>query len=453
MGQNIAGYIRLLRDCGREVTTLNSYDIPLVNDILRMKLYFVEDVCVRLSYGLNSQIDHHHNTAEEIAEIINRSIASGKADKSLHNIELYIEDNRIPEYLEFGLQEKGFDSAIDAYQVRQIITEAVAQLHDVLDVRYRSAKIELEWLSFTPRTQKALNRSRYQYVYELFDFEQRSPLTEIDDIGNKGAIEIYDALLTWYQPSEFKHYQAALQLAQYDPYEALLYDLFGNPCEPFDEKIPSFARSLIDKEISGLDSKEAYAIRKHYGLDSGYKMPYQQIGNLYLNATKERVRQIIAKGLRKLRFPSRSKHFIFLTWSRDELLRNYAHVEELHADAVAKLREAHRVNREIEKQIRTARSSCLKQRRDYCPIYMKAPFEVDKRKEYLQIEIGALDLPVRPHNCLIRSGAQTVGDIFKMKYSGLMSVRHMGQKSAAEVIEKLREYFPEDDPIWVEFME
>lgn len=67
---------------------------------------------------------------------------------------------------------------------------------------------------------------------------------------------------------------------------------------------------LLKREISSvldtLDDREANVIRMRYGLD-GYKSHTLEEVGLAFNVTRERIRQIEAKAVRKLKHPSRSK--------------------------------------------------------------------------------------------------------------------------------------------------
>lgn len=58
--------------------------------------------------------------------------------------------------------------------------------------------------------------------------------------------------------------------------------------------------------INTLTPREQKVIRLRYGLDDGYPKTLEQVGQEF-NVTRERIRQIEAKALRKLRNPSRSK--------------------------------------------------------------------------------------------------------------------------------------------------
>ena len=63
---------------------------------------------------------------------------------------------------------------------------------------------------------------------------------------------------------------------------------------------------MLDNVLSTLTAREEKVIRMRFGLDNGRPMTLEQVGYEYY-VTRERIRQIEVKALRKLRHPSRSK--------------------------------------------------------------------------------------------------------------------------------------------------
>ncbi len=55
-----------------------------------------------------------------------------------------------------------------------------------------------------------------------------------------------------------------------------------------------------------LTDREENVLRLRFGLDDGKMRTLEDVGKVF-NVTRERIRQIEAKALRKLRHPSRSK--------------------------------------------------------------------------------------------------------------------------------------------------
>jgi RNA polymerase primary sigma factor len=58
--------------------------------------------------------------------------------------------------------------------------------------------------------------------------------------------------------------------------------------------------------LSTLPSREQEVLKMRFGPDDGYSLTLEEVG-LYFNVTRERIRQIEAKALRRLRHPKRSR--------------------------------------------------------------------------------------------------------------------------------------------------
>ena len=65
-------------------------------------------------------------------------------------------------------------------------------------------------------------------------------------------------------------------------------------------------REQLDKVLDSLTEREKKVLRLRFGLDDGRQRTLEEVGKEF-NVTRERIRQIEAKALRKLRHPSRSK--------------------------------------------------------------------------------------------------------------------------------------------------
>ena len=65
-------------------------------------------------------------------------------------------------------------------------------------------------------------------------------------------------------------------------------------------------QELIDEVLYTLPEKEQKVLRMRFGLDDGYSHTLEEVGYVF-NVTRERIRQIEAKALRRLKHPTRSK--------------------------------------------------------------------------------------------------------------------------------------------------
>jgi len=69
----------------------------------------------------------------------------------------------------------------------------------------------------------------------------------------------------------------------------------------------SMLKEKLDEVLTSLSLRERKILEMRFGLIDGSDHTLEEIGNLY-NVTRERIRQIEAKALRKLRHPTRAHH-------------------------------------------------------------------------------------------------------------------------------------------------
>jgi len=62
----------------------------------------------------------------------------------------------------------------------------------------------------------------------------------------------------------------------------------------------------LDSVLTTLPPREQEVLKMRFGLEDGYSLTLEEVG-LYFNVTRERIRQIEAKALRRLRHPTRSR--------------------------------------------------------------------------------------------------------------------------------------------------
>jgi RNA polymerase sigma factor (sigma-70 family) len=76
----------------------------------------------------------------------------------------------------------------------------------------------------------------------------------------------------------------------------------ANATSPFDHAADSLLAGEINRLLAPLDEREAAIIRLRFGLDHGAPRTLEEIGNQF-HLTRERIRQIEAKAMSKLRHP------------------------------------------------------------------------------------------------------------------------------------------------------
>lgn len=80
----------------------------------------------------------------------------------------------------------------------------------------------------------------------------------------------------------------------------------GDALDPLEYTIKSKYKEELDKVLSTLNVREEEVIRLRYGLVDGKQHTLEEVGKVF-NVTRERIRQIESKALRKLRHPIRKR--------------------------------------------------------------------------------------------------------------------------------------------------
>ena len=120
--------------------------------------------------------------------------------------------------------------------------------------------------------------------------------------------------------------------------------------------------------------------------------------------TRERIRQIIAKAIRKLRNPSYSRKFLGMS-----IVEHYQILAEKERSMIEKEQAIH--------------------------AYYVAHTDSKPPKKSIELQsIEYLDLSVRSYNCLIRAGKKTIGDVAETSYEKLIQIRNLGRRSLQEIV-------------------
>ena len=99
-----------------------------------------------------------------------------------------------------------------------------------------------------------------------------------------------------------------------DDADAALGDMIEDvsASSPAEAAIHANLRAAIDEALDGLSPREAKVLRMRYGLDTTSEHTLEEVGRQF-DVTRERIRQIESKAMRKLMYPGRAdklRHFL-----------------------------------------------------------------------------------------------------------------------------------------------
>ncbi len=184
--------------------------------------------------------------------------------------------------------EKGFKfSTYATWWIRQAITRAVAD-------QARTIRIPVHMVETINR----LVRTQRQLVQEL----SREPTAE--EIGERmdlTAEQVQKIQRTAQEP-------ISLESPVGEEEDSSLGDFISdtNTLDPHDNAVQEWVRRTLDEMLETLTDREEKVLRLRYGLLDGKTHTLEEVGREF-GVTRERIRQIEGKALRKLRQPSRQK--------------------------------------------------------------------------------------------------------------------------------------------------
>ncbi len=147
----------------------------------------------------------------------------------------------------------------------------------------------------------AINKINKAYAKLEQQFEREPNHDEIADLLECSEQEVKDSV-----KNSGRHVSMDAPLIQDE--DNNMYDVLRNDegITPETELLYDSLRKEIDRAVSTLTPREADVVKLYFGLNGGHPMTLEEIGEKF-DLTRERVRQIKEKAIRRLKHTSRSK--------------------------------------------------------------------------------------------------------------------------------------------------
>ena len=185
--------------------------------------------------------------------------------------------------------DKGFKfSTYATWWIRQAITRAIAD-------QARTIRIPVHMVE----TIHKVNRYSRQMLQEL---GREATADEIGDKMGMSAEKVREIIKIAMDP-------VSLETPIGEEEDSHLGDFLPDEDAPDPSEVASatILREVIERELNTLTPREAHVIKLRFGLYDGRTRTLEEVGKEF-DITRERIRQIEAKALRKLRHPSRARH-------------------------------------------------------------------------------------------------------------------------------------------------
>lgn len=149
----------------------------------------------------------------------------------------------------------------------------------------------------------AINKINKTFAHLEQQFEREPTAEEIGKVLELSEIDVKESMKTI-----GRHVSMDAPLASTDDNTSSMYDVIEAEDSPSPEKglITESLRREIERALTTLTAREADVIRLYFGLNGEHALTLEEIGAKF-DLTRERVRQIKEKAVRRLKHTSRSK--------------------------------------------------------------------------------------------------------------------------------------------------